>query len=84
MVHNDRDGAHFGAEQGARRERWIYIVTDEGRRTAPKGARPLWGSPGELHRSSSGGLFGDTTPPCAALLAGTPLRAITAVADHRS
>ena len=42
------------------------------------------GSPGEPHRTSSGGLSGDTTPPCAALLAGTPLRAITTIAGTKS
>ena len=57
-----------------------YIVTDEGRRSAPKGARPLRGSTGEPRRTASGRLFGGTTPTCAALLADTTLRAITAVA----
>ena len=53
-------------------------MTDEGRRTAPKGARRLRRSPGEPHRTASGRLTGGTTPPCAALLAGTTVRAITA------
>ena len=53
-------------------------MTDERRRTAPKGARRLRRSPGQPHRTASGRLTGGTTPPCAALLAGTTVRAITA------
>src|SRR3546814_7800957 len=34
-----RDGVDFGARQGARRERCRSIVTDAGRRLAPKSAR---------------------------------------------
>jgi len=60
----------------------VSIVTDERRRGAPKGARPLRGSPAEPHRTSSGRLSGGTTPTCAALLAGPLLRAITTVADQ--
>jgi hypothetical protein len=41
------------------------IVTDERGRSAPKGAR-------DHHRTASGRLTGGTTPPSAALLAGTP------------
>ena len=42
------------------------------------------GSPGEPHRTASGCLTGGTAPPCASLLAGTLLRAITAVAGKGS
>ena len=43
-----RDGADFGPAQGARREQWGPIVTDEQRSDGPKSARPFGVALGSL------------------------------------